>query len=139
MRKIPDPIASYPLNNHYKIRELENRQPQGNPVGVTLAAGPNGKAGGSYQFTGQANSYIEFPNNGGLDTERSITMLCWLYPQSTDGPIFNYKHYVMLAVSLQTDQSSIIKQVVHGVSTCGWYQESCLLVSQREIINLLNI
>ena len=91
MRRIPDPIALYPLNNQYKTRELENRQPQGTPVGVTLAAGPNGKAGGSYQFTGQANSYIEFPNNGGLDTERSITMLCWLYPQSTDGPIFNYK------------------------------------------------
>ena len=79
------------MNSQYKIRELEDRQPQGTPVGVTQAAGPNGKAGGSYQFTGQANSYIEFPNNGGLDTERSITMLCWLYPQSTDGPIFNYK------------------------------------------------
>ena len=79
------------MNSQYEIGELENRQPHGTPVGVTLAAGPNGKTGGSYQFTGQANSYIEFPNNGGLDTQRSITMLCWLYPQSTDGPIFNYK------------------------------------------------
>ena len=78
--RIPDPIALYPLNSQYKIRELEDRQPRGTPVGVTLAPGPNGKTGGSYQFTGQAGSYIEFPNNGGLDTERSITVLCWLYP-----------------------------------------------------------
>ena len=89
--RVPDPIAFYPLNSQYKTRELENRQTLGTPVGVTQAAGQKGKTGGSYQFTGQANSYIQFPNNGGLDTERSITMLCWLYPQNTDGPIFNYK------------------------------------------------
>ena len=88
---IPDPVAFYPLNGQYGTRAIANRQPQGTPVGVTQAAGPDGKAGGSYQFTGQAKSYIQFPNNGGLDTERSITMLCWLYPQNTDGPIFNYK------------------------------------------------
>ena len=84
-------VAFYPLNRKYGAREIENRQPQGTFVGVSLAPGPNGKAAGSYQFTGQANSYIEFPNNGGLDAKRSITMLCWLYPQNTDGPIFNYK------------------------------------------------
>ena len=56
-----------------------------------MAAGPDGKAGGSYQFTGQNNSYIEFPNNGGLDAQHSITLLCWVYPENTDGPIFNYK------------------------------------------------
>ena len=89
--RIPDPIALYPLNSQYGTRALANSQPQGTPVGVTLAAGPNGKTGGSYQFTGKANSYIEFPNNGGLDAKRSITMLCWLYPQNTNGPIFNYK------------------------------------------------
>ncbi|KAL9971321.1 hypothetical protein ACROYT_G023832 [Oculina patagonica] len=88
---VPDPIAFYPLNSKYDTREIENRQPQGTPVGVSLAAGPNGKAGGSYQFTGQANSYIEFPNNGGLDVQRSITMLCWIYPENTAGPLFNYK------------------------------------------------
>ena len=40
---------------------------------------------------GQSNSYIEFPNNGGLDAQHSITMLCWVYPENTDGPILNYK------------------------------------------------
>ena len=84
-------VAIYPLNRKYGAREIENRQPQGTTVGVSLAPGPNGKTAGSYQFIGQAHSYIQFPNNGGLDTKRSITMLCWLYPQNTDGPIFNYK------------------------------------------------
>ena len=84
-------VAFYPLNRNYGAREIENRQTQGTTVGVSLAPGPNGKAAGSYQFTGQANSYIQFPNDGGLDAKRSITMLCWLYPQNTDGPIFNYK------------------------------------------------
>ena len=88
---VPDPGALYPLNSKYETREINNGQPQGTPVGVSLAAGPDGKAGGSYQFAGHANSYIEFPNNGGLDTLRSITMLSWIYPQNTDGPIFNYK------------------------------------------------
>ena len=87
----PVAVAVYPLNRKYGAREIENRQPQGITVSVSLAPGPNFKAAGSYQFTGQANSYIEIPNNGGLDAKRSITMLCWLYPQNTDGPIFNYK------------------------------------------------
>ncbi|XP_020626858.1 uncharacterized protein LOC110064194 [Orbicella faveolata] len=89
--RVSDPIAFYPLNTKYTTREIKNRQAQGNPVGVSMAPGPDGKAGGSYQFTGQSNSYIEFPNNGGLDAQHSITMLCWVYPENTDGPIFNYK------------------------------------------------
>ena len=88
---LPNPVAFYPLNGKYETREIENRQLHGTPVGVFLAAGPTGKARGSYQFSGQANSYIEFPNDGGLDVQRSITMLCWIYPQNTDGPIFNYR------------------------------------------------
>ena len=87
---VPHPIAIYPLNSKYETQEINNRQPQGTPVGVSLAAGPDGKPGGSYQFQGQANSYIEFPNNGGLDAKRSITMLCWIFPQSEDGQIFSY-------------------------------------------------
>ncbi len=91
---VPDPIALYPLNSKYETQEINNRQTKGTPgIGVALAAGPDGKPGGSYQFTGKADSYIEFPNNGnngGLDVQHSITMLCWMYLQNTDGPIFNY-------------------------------------------------
>ena len=90
---IPHPIALYPLNSKYGTRELNNRQTQGTLVGVSLAAGPDGNPGGSYQFAGQAGSYIEFPNDGGLNVRHSITMLCWVYPKTSDasGPLFNYQ------------------------------------------------
>ncbi len=58
---------------------------------MSLAAGPYNVDSGSYQFYGHVNSYIEFPNNGGLDIQHSITLLCWLYPENTDGPIFQYR------------------------------------------------
>ena len=45
---------------------------------MSLAPGPDGQDGGSYQFAGQEGSYIEFPNNGGLDVQRSITISFWV-------------------------------------------------------------
>ena len=51
---------------------------------MSLAPGPNNKTGGSYQFTGQNNSYIEFPNDGGLDANRSITVLFWVNYAGSD-------------------------------------------------------
>ena len=92
---VPDPIALYPLNSKYETREINNRQPHGVPVGVSLAAGPNGKPNDSYQFAGQPDSYIEFPNNGSLDVQHSITMLCWVYLENSSyesGPLFDYKN-----------------------------------------------
>ena len=90
---VPDPIALYPLNSKYETREIDNRQTEGTPVGVSLAAGPDGHPGGSYQFSGKNNSYIEFPNKGGLNAQHSITMLCWVYLETSgiSGPLFNYK------------------------------------------------
>ena len=91
---VPDPIALYPLNSKYETREINNRQTEGTPVGVSLAAGPDGHPGGSYQFSGQANSHIEFPNIEGIDAQHSITMLCWVYLETLDvsGPFFNYNN-----------------------------------------------
>ena len=47
----------------------------------------------AYQFAGTANSYIEFPNTQGgpLDVRYSMTMLCWVYHNGQDGPLFNYR------------------------------------------------
>ena len=61
---------------------------------VYLAPGPDGKPRGSYQFSGQSDSYIEFPNNGGLNVKHSITMLCWVYMETSDvsGPLFTYNN-----------------------------------------------
>ena len=53
---------------------------------------PNGVAGGSYQFSGSPNNFIEFSNSEGgpLDVRYSMTMLCWVYYNGQDGPLFNY-------------------------------------------------
>ena len=86
----PDPKVLYPLDSWYGTQEIDNKQPQGTPVGVSLAPGPDGMDGSSYQFHRHVNSYIELPNNGGLDVQHSITLLCWLYPENTPGPIIDY-------------------------------------------------
>ena len=77
----------------YGTKEISNRVAQGVPSGVSLAPGPDGQAGGSFEFAGSSNSYIEFPNSAGgaLDVRFSMTMLCWLYHGGQDGPLFNYK------------------------------------------------
>ena len=106
---VPDPIAFYPLNSKYETREINNRQTKGTPVNVSLAAGPDGHPGGSYQFSGQADSYIEFPNKGGLDAQNSITMLCWVYLETSDvsGPLFNYKN-VFSGVNLSISFGNLV-------------------------------
>ena len=78
---VQDPIALYPLNSQYQTQEAYNRQHMGTTEAnaslapsPSLAPGPDGKPRGSYQFPGQEDSYIEFPNNGGLNVKPSITM-----------------------------------------------------------------
>ena len=83
-------MAVYPLNSKYLSREIKDRLSPGILSDVPLAPGLDGKEGGSYQFAGNIGSYIEFPNNGRLDVKHSITILCWVYPQSTAGPLFSY-------------------------------------------------
>ena len=80
---IPEAKAIFPLNSFFETREITDKQPQGIRGDVSSAIGPNGDIGGSYRFSGHANSYIEFPNDGGLDLKHSITLLCWLYPENT--------------------------------------------------------
>ena len=110
---VPDPVAVFPLNSKYQTREIESRVPQGNPVGVSLADGPDGKAGGSYAFAGSAGNYIEFPNNGALDVQYSITMLCWVYPTGKDGPLFNYKRTGSWGVHLWVVFGQLLVRYTH--------------------------
>ncbi|XP_068708477.1 sushi, von Willebrand factor type A, EGF and pentraxin domain-containing protein 1-like isoform X1 [Montipora foliosa] len=88
----PDPVAWFPLNISYSTKEINNRVPQGNPLNVVLAPGPDGRADGSYEFQGRENSYIEFINfpGGVLNVNYSMTVLCWLNYKGQDGPVFNY-------------------------------------------------
>ena len=82
----------FPLNSTFGGKEIKNRVAEGHASGVTLAPGPDGVAGGSHEFSGSPNSFIEFPNSKGgpLDVRYSITMLCWVYHSGQDGPLFNY-------------------------------------------------
>ena len=91
----------YPLNGAHGTKEINNRVGTGvASAGVHTAPGPDGKPDGSYEFSGTANSYIEFPNGGGLDVLSSMTMLCWLYPGGQDGPLFNYRRSGVWGVHL---------------------------------------
>ena len=81
----------YPLNSQFGTRDLSSHEnPPGVLYNVQLAPGPFGEPNGSYRFFGSSTSYIEFPNNGGLDTRYSMTLLAWVFAENTDGPIFNY-------------------------------------------------
>lgn len=75
-------------------------QSDGIKSNVQLAVGPHGDAGGSYQFWGTSNSYIELPNNGGLDTTYSLSLVMWLLPEGQNGPVFNYRPSGAWAVHL---------------------------------------
>ena len=59
-----------------------------------MAPGPDGTAGGSFEFFGISDSFIEWPNSAGgpLDVRYSVTMLCWVYYDGQDGPLFNYRN-----------------------------------------------
>ncbi|CAH3018812.1 unnamed protein product [Porites evermanni] len=91
--KVPDPVAFFPLNAAYGTKEINNRAVKGILGAVTLAPGPDGRPNYSYKFSGSSNSYIEFPNRigGPLDVRYSMTMLCWVYFDGQDGPLFNYR------------------------------------------------
>lgn len=65
------------------------KNPAGRPYNVRQAPGPDGWPRGSYYFPGRPNSYIYFPNNGGIDARKSITVIGWVYPEKS-GPIFHY-------------------------------------------------
>ena len=85
----------FPLNAEYQTRDIKNRTAPGIPSGVSLAPGPYGEEDGSYEFFGNVNSFIEFPNSpgGALDIRYSMTILCWVYYDEKggpQGPIFNY-------------------------------------------------
>ena len=88
---LPVPTAFYPLNAQHLTHDISpNKNQPGKPNGVHLAPGPFGHPQGSYQFSGSFGSYIEIPNNGGLDTRYSITILAWLNQENDDGPIVNF-------------------------------------------------
>lgn len=100
--QVPDPVAMFPLNSAYGTKDVKNSASPGIPNGVYLSTGPQGQIGGSYEFTGNAKSYIEFTNTAGgpLDVRYSMTLLCWVHCEVQNGPIFNYRTGGMYGVHL---------------------------------------
>ena len=84
-------MAFFPLNGQYETTDISHTSnTPAQTSGVELAPGPDGSTGGSYQFSGNVNSFIHFPNKGGLDTRYSMTFLAWISHEQTEGPIFYY-------------------------------------------------
>ena len=91
-QQLPVPVALFPLDGTHGTKEIDGRQPDGIPYGVKLAPGPDGEQNGSYEFSGDASSRIEFPNDGGLNMNDSFTLLFWLQPAErvSDTPVAAY-------------------------------------------------
>jgi len=89
--RLPPAVAFYPLTSVYRGVDVSiSKNPPGILSHVRPAPGPNGRPGHSYQFFANSKSYIHFPNQGKLDTRKSITLLAWVNPEASTGPIFNY-------------------------------------------------
>jgi hypothetical protein len=89
---LPEPIALYPLNEQYGANDISRQKnPPGKVRGVEYAPGNYGQLAGSFYFSGSSSSYVEFPNNGGLDARNSMTFVAWIRPENSAGPLFNYK------------------------------------------------
>lgn len=84
------PVALFPLNARYEARDVIGGNPPGETSLVIPAVGPDNKEGGSLSFLGTPDSFVQFPNNGKLDTKDSLTILAWIFPEKA-GPIFNFK------------------------------------------------
>ena len=106
---MPEPVAFYPLNARYKAAEKQNRQPKGILGDVAITNGPYNEPGGAYMFYGTVSSYIKFPNNGGLDTRFSITLMCWVQRGGQDGPLFSYGDW---GVSMWIVDGKFFNQIV---------------------------
>lgn len=62
---------------------------------VQIAPGADDVEGGSLEFAGSYDSFIEIPNmwGGFADAGRSITLLAFIYPTGNGGPILSYDIY----------------------------------------------
>ena len=87
---------------------------------MSLAPGPDGQDGGSYQFAGQEDSYIEFPNNGGLDVQRSITISFWTYVEAH----FNEKAVLVWYSYPENNHAGVAMAIDQGYTGFYYYNPS---------------
>ena len=84
-------MAVYPFNNKTGVNDVSPYKGEGISEGTLFSQGIPGELGGSIEVQGHAHSYIELTNTGHLDTKVSITILLYVYPLGSSGPIVNYK------------------------------------------------
>ncbi|XP_070559945.1 uncharacterized protein [Ptychodera flava] len=85
-------VAFWPFDQNELLSDVSGYGNHGiNGGGAILVPNAQGTIAGAYQFTGNADSYVEFPNNGAYDTRYSIHVLMYIFPQGTNGPTFNFK------------------------------------------------
>ncbi|XP_068744169.1 uncharacterized protein [Montipora capricornis] len=88
---IPKPVGLYPLNKAFGANDAGPNNENGVLSNVELSTGPDDDEGGAYEFKGTADSFVEIPNDGKMDTKDSMTILANIYPTGSGGPILNYK------------------------------------------------
>ena len=109
---VPEPVAFYPLNARYKAAEKENRHPKGILEDVTITNGPYNEPGGAYMFYGTVSSYIEFRNDGVLDTRFSITLMCWVQHEGINGLLLRYGYLPETGVGMVIDKGKLRNDMV---------------------------
>ena len=85
------PVAVYPFNNETGVKDVSPHRGEGISKGTLFSQGIHGELGGSIEVQGHSDSYIELTNTGNLDTKVSITILLYVHPLGSSGPIVNYK------------------------------------------------
>ena len=95
--------------------------------------------GGAYEFKGTADSFVEIPNDGKLDTQNSMTILANIYPSGSGGPILNYKTDGWGVHLWQFESTELFVRFVHHngifhkpiasrvLQVCGGFSVSILL------------
>lgn len=84
-------VAVYQFTSASKNRDISTYlNPPAKFVGVYYSHGPDNHPQGAISFTGRRNSYVLIPNNGCLDTRYSITIIFWVFPESS-GPLLHFK------------------------------------------------
>ena len=86
------PVAVYPFNNETLANDVSPHKAVGELVGTTFSPGIHGEPGGSIEVQGRDDSYIELRKDAGnLNIKLSITILLYVYPLGSPGPIVNYR------------------------------------------------
>lgn len=83
-------VAVYPFTSASKNRDVSSYvNPPATFVGMYYTRGPDNHPQGALSFRGSKTSYVLIPNNGCLDTRYSLTIIMWVYPESS-GPILHF-------------------------------------------------